>query len=224
MPEEEELLIPKDEYLSAGVHIGMIYKTKDMEKFIYKVRSDGLAVMNIGLLDQRIQMAAKFLASFKNVLIACRKANGRKGAKLFADTIGARSAIGRFMPGSLTNPSFKNFFEPDVVFVTDPMSDVQVMKEAVSMRIPIVALCDTFNETRDVDLVIPVNNKGKRSLALIFWLLTREVLKAQGKLKTRSSFKLKIEDFEEEVEEKEFIPKFTPPRISRRGQKKGKKK
>ncbi len=220
---EEELLVPKDDYLSAGAHIGMIYKTKDMEKFIYKVRPDGLAVMNIGLLDKRIRTAAKFLAHHKNALIACRKISGRKGAELMAETIGARSAIGRFMPGSLTNPSFDNFFEPNVVFICDPMSDVQVKKEALKMRIPVISLCDTFNETGNIDLIIPVNNKGKKSLALVFWLLTREILKERGDIKDNTDFNMTPEDFEAEIEEKEFVPTFTPPSIARRGQRKDKK-
>jgi small subunit ribosomal protein S2 len=33
---------------------------------------------------------------------------------------------------------------------------------------------------RNVDLALPANNKGRRSLALIYWLLSREMMKARG--------------------------------------------
>jgi len=185
-----KLLIKREDYLAAGVHIGLTSKTADMERFIYKVRPNGLAVLNISVLDQRIRYAANMLAKMKKILIVSRKENGKKPAKKLAEAIGARAIVGRFMPGSLTNPSYEKFFEPDVVLVTDPFADKQVIKEAVTMRIPIIALADTFNTTSFIDLVIPCNNKGKQSIALIYWLLAREVCRLRGK-----KFNMKYEDF-----------------------------
>lgn len=94
------------------------------------------------------------------------------------------------MPGTLTNPNYERYMEPDVLLITDPLSDEQAMKEAVDSRIPVIALCDTFNETRNVDLIIPCNNKGRKALALIYWLLGREITKNKGE-----EFKYKLEDF-----------------------------
>jgi small subunit ribosomal protein S2 len=187
----EDLLIPKQDYLSAGIHIGMKSRTKDMKKFIYKVREDGLAVLDLKSLDERIRIAAKFLSKMKKILVVGRKLNSHKPIRKFAEVVGCDCVVGRFMPGTLTNPSYEKFIEPDVVILTDPLSDYQAMKEALDSRIPVVALCDTFNETRNVDLVIPCNNKGRRSLALIYWLLARETLRNRGK----KEFKYKIEDF-----------------------------
>jgi len=189
----EDLLIPKQEYLSAGIHIGMKSGTKDMKKFIYKVREDGLSILNLQLLDERIRVAAKFLANIEKILVVGRKLNAHTAIRKFSEVVGCDCIIGRFMPGTLTNPKYEKFMEPEVILLTDPLSDRQALKEAVAMRIPVVALCDTFNETKNVDLIIPCNNKGKRSLALVYWLLAREILKNRGK----KSFEYTLEDFME---------------------------
>ena len=191
----EKLVIPREKYLSAGVHIGMTTKTKDMKRFIYKIRPAGLAVLNIGLLDQRIGFAANLLADKKKILIVSRKENAFQPAKKFAEAIGGKVIIGRFMPGSLTNPSYKEFYEPDVLIVTDPLSDKQAMKEAIEMRIPIIGMADTFNETSFLDLVVPCNNKGKKSLALIFWAIANIINEKRGK-----EFNYSMEDFGYEIE------------------------
>ena len=187
---KKKLLIPREKYLSAGVHIGMTSKTADMRRFIYKVRPNGLAVLNVGLLDRRIAYAADFLAGMKDILVVSRKDSAQDAVGKFAKAVGARFVIGRFMPGSLTNPTYKGFFEPEVLIVTDPMADKQAIKEAVEMRIPIVGLADTFNETSYLDVILPCNNKGKKSLALIFWLLAKLIAEKRG-----GGFELQPEDF-----------------------------
>ena len=188
---EEQFLIPKEEYLSCGIHIGMKSKTASMKRFIYKIREDGLSVLNLTLVDKRLGMAAKFLAKNKKILVVGRKTNAHRGVKKFAEIIGADYVIGRFMPGTLTNPNYNKFIEPDVILLTDPLSDKQALKEAVDSRTSVVALCDTFNMTKNVDLVIPCNNKGRKSIALIYWLLGREILKSRGE----KNYEYKMEDF-----------------------------
>jgi len=191
-------LIPRQQYLASGIHIGMKQKTKDMKEFIYKVRPDGLAVLNLRKLDERIRTAAKFLARAQKILVVSRKSVAQDVIKKFSDIIGARAVLGRFMPGTLTNPSYREFFEADVIFIADPLVDYQALREAVKARVPIVAICDTFNETRDIDLIIPANNKGKKALGTLFWLLAREVLKERKTIKSDKEFEYKIEDFAKE--------------------------
>ena len=185
-----KLLIPREKYLSAGVHIGMTSKTTDMKRFIYKVRPNGLAVLNVGMLDKRVEYAANLLADSKRILIVSRKENGQEPAKKFAEVLNAKCITGRFMPGSLTNPSYKDFFEPEVTIVVDPAADSQAIKESIQMRIPIIGLSDTFNDTSFIDVVLPCNNKGKKSVALILWLLAKLI-----KEKHSEAFTATPEDF-----------------------------
>ena len=185
-----KLLVPREKYLTAGVHIGMASHTADMKRFIYKIRPNGLAVMNVGMLDKRIAFAANFLASKKNILIVSRKDNCQDAAKKFAEVLNGRAIVNRFMPGSLTNPTFRDFSEPDVMIVTDPAIDKQAIKEAIQMRIPILGLADTFNETSFIDIVLPCNNKGKKSVSLILWLIAKLIKEKKGE-----EFNYTVEDF-----------------------------
>ncbi|TLZ82743.1 MAG: 30S ribosomal protein S2 [Methanobacteriota archaeon] len=166
MQEEEQtgvqgLLVPEDVYLTSGVHIGTQQKSADMKPFIYKVRIDGLYVLDIKKTDTRIREAAKFLARFKpeNILVVAARQYGQKPARLFAKNLGAKVLAGRFVPGTLTNPNLPEFMD-------------------------------------DVDLVVPTNNKGRRALATVYWLLTREVLKARGAVKSDEEFTFTIDDYE----------------------------
>ncbi|AHL23789.1 MULTISPECIES: 30S ribosomal protein S2 [Thermococcus] len=194
----EEYLVPLDQYLAAGVHIGTQQKTQDMKKFIYRVRQDGLYVLDVRKTDERLKVAGKFLAKFdpESILAVSVRLYGQKPVKKFGEVTGARAIPGRFLPGTMTNPQVKNFFEPDVIIVTDPRADHQAMKEAVEIGIPIVALVDTENFLSYVDLAIPTNNKGRKALALIYWILAREILYNRKEIESREDFKVPVEDFE----------------------------
>ena len=196
--EVPRLLIPEDVYLTSGVHIGTQQKSADMKDFIFKVRSDGLYVLDVKKTDERIRVAASFLARFDptRILVVSARQYGQKPAKTFAKTLGSMVVAGRFIPGSLTNPVLPSFLEPEVVLVTDPAADQQALIEALGVGIPIVAICDANNETRNVDLVIPSNNKGRRALATVYWLLIREIMKARGLVKSDAEYKMTVEDFE----------------------------
>jgi len=202
MPETEmeielkEPLVPVEEYLAAGIHIGTQQKSKDMMKFIYRVRGDGLYILDIRETDERIKTAAKFLNQFEpgRILVVTSRQYGQFPASKFAETIGGIAATGRFIPGMLTNQNLDRYTEPAVLVVTDPIGDAQAIKEAVQSGIPIVALCDTNNMTSLVDLVIPTNNKGRKALSMIYYLLTREMLRLRG-----ISTSLTPEDFETEI-------------------------
>jgi len=179
---EYESLIPVDEYLAAGVHIGTQQKTEDMKRFVYRVRPDGLYVLDVKTTDERIRIAAKFLSKFdpSRILVVSARQYGQFPATMFAKVTGAKSVVGRFIPGTLTNPQYRDFVEPDVVVVTDPIGDSQAVKEAVDVGVPVIAMCDTNNMTTHIDIVIPTNNKGRKALALIYWLLAKEITRLRG--------------------------------------------
>ncbi|MCK9298436.1 30S ribosomal protein S2 [Methanoculleus sp. YWC-01] len=194
--ELKEPLIPVEEYLAAGVHIGTQQKSKDMMKFIYRVRGDGLYILDIQATDERVKVAAQFLSQFEpaKILVVTSRQYGQYPAKKFADAIGGMAVIGRFIPGMLTNQRLNKYIEPDVIVVTDPIGDSQAITEAVQAGIPIVALCDTNNMTKYVDVVIPTNNKGRKALSVIYYLLTKELLRLRG-----VATSLTPEDFETEL-------------------------
>ena len=196
MEKEYEYLVPPDDYLAAGVHIGTQIKTGDMKKFIFKVRQDGLYVLDIRKLDERIRVAAKFLSRYEpsKILLVAARQYAYKPIQMFSKVVGSDYITGRFIPGTLTNPMLKEYREPDVVFVNDPAIDKQALSEATVVGVPVVALCDTNNSCADVDLVIPTNNKGRRALAIVYWLLAREIAKIRSQ-----DFTYTVEDFEAEL-------------------------
>lgn len=197
---EEQLLVAQDTYLKAGIHIGTKFKTKYMEKFIYKTRPDGLSVLNLQQIDVRLRILSKFLAHYapKDILIVSRRENGWKPLKKFGEITTIRVIAGRYPPGILTNPALDNYTEAKVVMVTDAWPDKNAIKDAIQVGIPTIALCDTNNQANNIDLVIPCNNKGKKSLGLLFMILAREYLKLRGEIKKDSDFTYKLEDFAED--------------------------
>ena len=202
---EEELLMPRDTMLSAGIHIGTRMKTGDMEHFIYRVRPDGLFVLDVKKTDERIRTAGKFLARFEptKIAVAAARLYALEPAKRFCELTRATPVVGRFIPGLLSNPLYPRRIEPDVLIVSDPRADAQAVKEAGSVGIPVVALCSTDNEFIGVDLVIPTNNKGRRALAVIYWLLARQVLRERGELSPDKDPSLTIDDFEAKITREE---------------------
>ena len=200
----EALLLSQDVLLSAGIHIGTRVKTKDMGPFIYRVRGDGLFVLDLKKTDERIRSAAKFLARFEpsKIAVAAARLYAREPVAKFSEIIGATPITGRFIPGMILNPIYPDRIEPDVMLVSDPRADLQAVKEASSMGIPVVALCSTDNDFGYLDLVIPTNNKGRRALAVIYWLLARQILRERGEIPPDGDIPLSIEDFEVKLVER----------------------
>ncbi len=197
---EQQFLVPLETYLKVGLHIGTKYKTKYMDNFVYKIRPDGLAVLNIQKINERINVVSKFLSRYEpqDIIVVGRRENAWKAIKLFGKATGIRVINGRYPPGMLTNPNLDEFTEAKVLVAVDPWPDRNAIMDAIKAGMVVVALCDTNNEANYTDLMVPCNNKGKKSLGLIFWILAKEYLKNRGIIKTDKEMKIKLEEFIEE--------------------------
>jgi small subunit ribosomal protein S2 len=204
-----DLLIAQEKYLESGIHIGTKLKTPDMKQYIYKARQDKLYVLDLKKVDERIRYAARMLSRFEpsSVYVIASRTYASMAAAKFAQITGTNIIQGRFVPGRTTNPVRPDFCEPKLMIICDPKNERQAIREAAQNGVPVIALCDTDNSTRFVDWVIPCNNKGKKSLALIFFLLAREAAKAKGLVGSDAEFGHTLEEFdvplEAQVEEPE---------------------
>ena len=181
MSEETQLLVSAETYEENAVNIGTQQKSADMSRFIDRVREDGLYLLDIATTDQRIRSIAALLNTYDAPSIMVVSATIRPASCPHV----RRSNRCTLRCGPLHSrlpdqPALRSYIEPDILFVTDPANDQQALREAVASGLPIVGIVDANNHLRNVDIALPANNKGRRSLALIYWLLAREVLKVRG--------------------------------------------
>lgn len=139
---------------------------------------------------EKIVLAARILATIDNPADICAisaRPYGQRAVLKFAAHTGATAIAGRFTPGNFTNYITRSFKEPRLIIVTDPRTDAQAIKEASYVNIPVIALCDTESPTEFVDVAIPTNNKGRHAIGLIWWMLSREVLRLRGTIPSREA-------------------------------------
>ena len=184
--------------LSTGIRVGTLVKTKSMASFISRTRPDGLHIIDVAKTLQRIELAAKFVSNLdlSRIVVYSSREYGKTPVAKFTELTGTIPLTGRFMPGTFTNPLYPKHLDPEAVIVTDPSMDQQAVIEATQVGVPVIAICDTDNLTENVDLVIPANNRGRKALAAVMWLLSRSVLQHSGKLSSDESMSYSIEDFE----------------------------
>ncbi|BCS90711.1 MAG: 30S ribosomal protein S2 [Candidatus Micrarchaeota archaeon] len=199
---DKNMLVSQNEYIESGIYIGSRVKASRMKRFIYRVRDDGIYLLNIEEIDKRIKAAANMISRYNgsDIVITASRLYAISAAEKFAEIIGAKIVKDRVNPGIFTNPNNNILYlEPKLVIINDTRNERQAVREASKINVPIIALCDTDNSISYVDLVIPANNRGKRSLTLIYYLLAREVLKNKGLIKSNSEFKYTISDFEGKI-------------------------
>lgn len=189
--------------LATGIRIGTPVRTKTMEQFTARPRPDGLHMLDYAKTLHRIDVAGKLIAfvGAKNTVVYTSREHGAMAVEKFCELTGALPVLGRFMPGTFTNPLYPGHLDAELVLVADPTSDTQAIVEAGKLGVPVIAVCDTDNVTDDIDLVIPGNNRGRKAIAAIFWLLSRAILTHASLLATDQPMKYSIEDFETKVEE-----------------------
>lgn len=204
----EKIVLPQlseKALLATGIRIGTTVRTKTMEQFTTRPRPDGLHIIDYNKTLQRIEIAAKFIAFVgpQNTVVYTSREHISKAVQKYSELTKAIAITGRFMPGTFTNPLFSGHVDAELVLVADPASDTQAITEAGKLGIPVIAICDTDNVTDNIDLVIPANNRGRKAIAAVFWLLARYTLIHSGLMKYDEPMKYTIEDFETKIEEKQ---------------------
>ncbi len=201
--ELKEPLIDMEQYLASGVHIGTRQKTGDMAPYVYRVRSDGLFVLDVRKADERIAAAAKLISKYdpEDVYAVSARQYGQRPVAKFGEVTDVETRAGRFIPGTLTNPSYEGYREPELLLITDPVADEQPLREASKIGIPVIGVCDTDNKTRNIDLVVPANNRGREALALLYWLLAKQVLRERGELEEDESWDVSLDEFKTQFPE-----------------------
>ena len=171
--------------ITAGCHLGSKRVTKQMKRYVYKCREDGVYIFNVQKIYEKIQVAARVIASIPEsdtVISVSGRPAGQRAVYKFGQFTKSHAVAGRWTPGMLTNQITKKFIEPRLLIVTDPRQDYNALVESSYVNIPVIAICNTDNNLTYVDCAIPCNNRQKRSLAMIYWLLTKEVLKLKGEI------------------------------------------
>ncbi len=176
------MLVPIEDYVKCGAHLGTRVITPEMKKYVYRRRADGLAVLNTNKIDDKLKEAVKFLNQYeaKDVIIVCKREAGWRAAEMFSKLTGIRAFIKKYPAGILTNLTLPDFFETNLAIVCDPWIDKNAMRDVKRTGKKVMALCDTNNYVTDEDAVIPCNNKSNKSIGLILYTLAKEYVKAKG--------------------------------------------
>ena len=206
MSEQTEATDIKKMILSTGIRVGTNVKTKFMTPFITKASPEGLYMFDLDITIEKIKTAAKFINRLgtDNLIVCSGRQYAETPIEKFCEMLGAKQLLGRFMPGTLTNPSLPYYIEPKLVFISDPQVDEQAIIEATNAGIPIIGIANTDNLTSNLDVIIPANNRGRKALATVYWLLVRQILIEKGELKENESMKYEIDDFETKITEEEI--------------------
>jgi len=192
----------KKKVLSTGIRVGTAIKTKFMLPFIVNTSPEGLYILDLDIIMKRIDTAVTFVKKFDitRVIVCSGRSYAKTPIEKFCEVTGAKMMFGRFMPGTLTNPSLPFYTEPQLVIISDPQVDSQAITEATNAGIPVIGVANTDNVTSKLDLIIPANNRGRKALATVYWLLARGILEDPGALTYEiDDFETKTSEVEEEL-------------------------
>ena len=194
---KKETLIPLEDYIKCAVHLGTKVITPHMRKFVYKRRADGLAVINTAIIDERLREAIDFIVKYdpKEIYLLCKREAGWSAAEKFAEVTGVRVFTKKYPPGITTNLILENFFEAEMTIICDPWMDKNALIDTARLKKPVLGLCDTNNFTTNVTKIIPCNNKARKSIGCILYILARGYCKAKD-----IPFDAKLTDFAGELE------------------------
>ena len=162
----------------AGCHLGGKKITKQMKKYVYTIRKDGIAIFDVNKIYEKIQVAARIIASVDpdSVISVSSREAGQRAVYKFSHFTKTQAVTGRWSPGMLTNQTTKKYVEPRLLIVSDPRTDYNAILESSYVNLPVIAICNSDNMLKYVDCAIPCNNRNNYSIAMIWYLLTKAVL------------------------------------------------
>ena len=179
---KEDMLVPLEEYVKAGIYLGTRVVTPGMRKYVYRRRADGLAIFNTDIIDEKLREGIKFLSKFnpEDIIVVCKRQAGEKAVEMFSNLTGIKAFIKKYPAGILTNTALPNFFENELTLITDHWVDKNALEDTLKVKKKVLMICDTNNFPKNADQIIIGNNKSQRSLGIIYYLLTINYLKSKG--------------------------------------------
>ena len=189
---QKELIVPLEDYVKAGIHLGTKVISGNMRQFVYRRRADGLAILNTNLIDTKLREAIKVLEAYEpeRIMLACKREAGWTAAKKFSEITGARAYTKKYPAGIITNPKLEDFFEPGIIMVCDPWIDKNASNDGNNIRVPVIGLCDTNNLIKGLNHFIPCNNKSNKSIGMVLYIIAKHYCQARG-----IKFDAQVKDF-----------------------------